>query len=138
MHPSGTRALSDDEFVAAMESGALPAAAFRHYDHLRLAWIYLRREGLAAATARIRETIRRFAAHHGATGKYHETLTVAYMRFVAAHLAMTPELGDFDRFAEAHPALFESALPSHFYSSDRLWAEEARSGWVEPDLRPLP
>ncbi len=35
--------MTDAEFVAAFESCALPAQAFRHRDHVRLAWLYLRR-----------------------------------------------------------------------------------------------
>jgi hypothetical protein len=135
---SGTRHLSDAEFVEAMEALTLPDEAFRHFDHVRLAWIFLRTEEPQAASARMRRTIRRFAGHHGAPQMYHETITLAYMRFVAAHIARQPELDDFDRFAAAHPELLDRGLPLRHYSRDRLMSAEARAGWVEPDLRPLP
>jgi hypothetical protein len=139
--PSGSRHLSDEAFVSAFEGLTLPDEAFRHFDHLRLAWIFLREAGpggLDHACGRIRAAIRRFAAHHGAPAMYHETITVSYMRLMAAHLALSPELDRFDDFAAAHPALFDPQLPLSYYSEERLRSEEARSGWVEPDLRALP
>jgi len=142
--PSGTRQLSDAEFVAAMDGLTLSGDDFRHYDHLRLAWIFLRESNgvagpdLHAATDRMTQAIRRFATHHGAVGKYHDTMTRAYMRFVAAHARMTPQLDDFAEFAVAHSELFEKALPFVYYSESRLMGAAARAGWVEPDLRPLP
>ena len=142
--PSGTHALSDAEFVAAMEGLTLSGDDFRHYDHLRLAWIFLRESGgarsrdITVATDRMTRTIQRFASHHGASQKYHDTMTRAYMLFVAAHVRMTPHLDDFGEFAVAHPELFDRALPFHYYSDSRLMSSAARAGWVEPDLRPLP
>ena len=37
--------MTDQEFAAAIETCRLPNAQFHHRDHLRLAWIYLRRYG---------------------------------------------------------------------------------------------
>ena len=34
--------MTESEFVAAFEDASLPETAFRHRDHVRLAWIYLR------------------------------------------------------------------------------------------------
>src|SRR5215217_4529512 len=79
--------LDDAEFVRAVESGELPNARFGHRDHLRLAWLYLADSGpgrQAEARARMAATLRRFAARHGAAQRYHETLTVLWMRLVDA------------------------------------------------------
>jgi hypothetical protein len=144
MLPLGTHGLSDAEFVAAMDGLTLSKNDFRHYDHIRLAWIFLREShgtggpNIDTATDRMTRAIQRFAAHHGAVGKYHDTMTRAYMRFVAAHARMTPQLDDFAEFAAAHPELFDRALPLVYYSESRLMSSDARAGWVEPDLKPLP
>jgi hypothetical protein len=141
-HPSGTRHLSDEDFVRAMETQTLGAAAFRHHDHVRLAWIYLRQEGgtdpVPHAAERMRQTIRGFAEHHGAVGKYHETITTAYMRFVAAHLRQTPQIDRFEEFAAVHPELFSPGLVGRYYSESALATASAREGWIDPDLRELP
>jgi hypothetical protein len=136
-HPAGTRGLADAAFVAAFEDCTLPNERFRHWDHLRFAFLALREDGAGAAD-RVAAAIRRFAAHHAAPHKYHDTLTRAYVHFVAVHAARTPALTDFDAFAAAHPALFDRALPLHFWSEAALWSDAARGAWLPPDLRPLP
>ena len=34
-------------------------------------------------------------------------------------------------------ALADRSLPLEFWSRERLMSDEARHGWLEPDLRPL-
>ena len=116
LHPSGTRHLSDAEFLDAFESCALAGDAFRHYDHIRLAWMYLRAFPLDEATARMGSAIRRFALHHtGATTKYDDTLTRAWMLLVAHARTMSADAADFTTFAEAHPMLFDRRQAFAFY-----------------------
>ena len=134
---TGTAELTDDAFVEAFESCRLPAASFHHADHIRLAWIYLGRMTEAEATQRIEEAIRRFAAHNGVTTKYHHTITVAWMRLVAAARTASPQATRFDEFAAMNPELLDADLIKSYYSSTRLAASDARTTWTEPDLRPL-
>ena|SRR5438445_6803077 len=75
--------MNDSEFVRAVERCEFPKESFHHRDHIRLAWIYLRQCDRGEAERRMADTIRRFAAHHGVTDKYHETITLAWMRLVA-------------------------------------------------------
>ena len=82
--------------------------------------------------------IRRFANHQGATQKYHHTLTLAWIRLVAAALVETPEGYSFEQFISAHPELKYTKLLDKYYSKEILQTAEAREGWVEPDLQPLP
>jgi hypothetical protein len=142
--PSGTQHLSDEQFVQSFESLKLANNQFRHYDHVRLTWIYLRhtaRRGdldVERTIKRMAQGIRAFALHHGAVEKYHETITRAFVYLVAAHLRKTPELCDFTDFAAAHTSLFDKDLPFAFYSKARLMSSEARAGWLEPDLQAFP
>lgn len=141
-YPSGTRDLTDDEFVTAFESLTLGDDRFRHYDHVRLAWIFVRGArdagAFARATERIATGIRRFARHHGGAAKYHETITRAYMRLVAAHVRRTPDISAFDVFATMHPDLMDKHLPRVYYSEALLSSVSAREQWVDPDITPLP
>ena len=138
-HPgSGARAWSDDEFLRAFENLSFPADQFRHREHLRVAWLYLKSSDATRATERMSAGIRRFADHHGATEKYHHTLTLFWMRLVAAALVETPEGCAFEEFLADHPELRDKNLPAQYYSQDLLRTSAARGGWVEPDLRPLP
>ena len=114
--PSGTRHLSDAEFVSAFEACTLAADAFRHYDHIRLAWAYLRAFAPDEATDRMAESIRRFALHHtGSTAKYDDSLTRAWMRLVAHARAVSADAPDFATFAEANPMLFDRRRAFDFY-----------------------
>lgn len=131
--------LSDAAFVNAVESCTLPSDAFRHSDHIRLAWIYLRDPAFDRATERMVESIRRFALHHtGDTTKYHDTLTRLWMRLVAQAMTAFGAQDDFAAFAAANPLLFDKRRAFDFYSEQRLFSQAARSGWVEPDILPLP
>lgn len=115
-HVSGTRQLSDAEFVAAFEACTLAADAFRHYDHVRLAWVYLGAFTLPQATKRLAESIRRFALHHtGTTAKYDDSLTRAWMRLVARVRDLSPDAPDFATFAEANPMVFDRRRAFDFY-----------------------
>ena len=136
---SGTSDLTDAEFVAALEAPTLPNDRFRHYDHVRLAWIYLRDAALPEAADRMAASIRRFALHHhGDLTKYHETITRAFMHLVAVHVAATPQIADFPRFAIANTRLLDKRILLDYYSEERLMSDHARSTWLDPDVRPLP
>jgi hypothetical protein len=128
--------VSDDEFLDTFEAARLPE--LHHADHIRVAWLYLRREGVATGVRRVVSGIRRFAAAKGATGRYHETLTLPWVRLVAA--ALREDGGDeiFEEFARAHPHLLRKEYPFAFFRSETLASDAAGSRWIEPDLAPLP
>ena len=124
--------MTDDDFLARFEAGSLEH--FSHEDHLRTAFAYARRGGVEGAVKGARR-IRELAAKLGAPGKYHETLTVAWARVVGHHATEDESFGEFLR---RQPQLLRRDLMSAHYSSERLFSEEARASFVEPDLLPLP
>jgi hypothetical protein len=130
--------LSDEQFITAMEQLRVANANFHHRDHIRLAWAYLRRDNVSIAGENLANCIRRYANHNKAPHKYHHTLTLAWVRVVAVAMRLTPALEAFEPFAAAHPFLLDVRLPWTFYSAARLDSEAARTGWVQPDLHPLP
>lgn len=136
--PLGNAHLSEEEFVEAFESCRLPASSFHHADHVRLAWIYLRSLSEAEAAARIAESIRRFAAQIGKSEKFHVTMTLAWLRLVAAALKTTPAGTGFSDFLVATPHLLDQGALAEHYSRTLLASDAARLAWVEPDLLPLP
>ncbi len=66
---------ADEQFLAAFEAGQITNQDFHHRDHLRLAWIQIRRLGLERAADAVVWSIRQFAARHGHADRYHETMT---------------------------------------------------------------
>lgn len=123
--------MSDAEFVRAFEACEIPGAEFHHRDHIRLAWIYHHCHG-ALAGARIAASIRNYAAHLGVSGKYHETITQAWMQLVVS--AAGPAR-DFDAFIAEHPELLDKSLLAEFYSEEILGSQEARERFIEPDRK---
>jgi hypothetical protein len=128
----------DDEFLAAVEAAQWPGERFGHREHVRLAWLYLRRHGPEGGYARIRGTIQRYATALGAAGKYHETVTRAWSAYVYRALRETPELEPFSAFQQAHPGLRDGKLLERHYRRETLESEAARREWVAPDVSPLP
>jgi hypothetical protein len=127
--------VTEPELIAAFESTALPAEQFTHEAHVRVAWAYLRRAPLPTALAAFASALRRYAAAQGAAGKYHETITVAWMLLIAARIADTPH-SVWTEFAAANPDLLQRQ-PSplaRYYSAGLLASDEARHGFVLPDL----
>jgi hypothetical protein len=130
--------LTDAEFLHAFESCELSNESFHHRDHIRLAWIYLQRYAELEAREHMAGAIRKFAAHHGKSDKYHETVTVAWLRLVADGIARTPPGSSFEQLTAAAPELLDKGTIEKFYSRATLASESARAFWMEPDLQRLP
>lgn len=81
--------------------------------------------------------IRHVARLHGAGSKYHETITRAWLHFVAVHMQRWGA-DSFEEFLERNPGLVDSKLMQHFYSRELIRSDSARASWTIPDLRPLP
>ena len=108
--------LRDAEFRCAFESCALAADTFRHYEHIRLSWIYLAAAPLEEATAHMATAICRFALHHtGTTAKYNAPLTRAWMRLVARARAVSRPATTFAEFAAENPMLFDRSRAFDLY-----------------------
>jgi hypothetical protein len=120
----------DRELVAAFEACTLPPEQFPHRAHVRLAWLYLREAPLAETLTRYSAGIRRYAGSLGAAGKYHETITWAYLFLIHERMQRTPcEI--FEAFAAANEDLFGPIL-DRYYSKEVLESDVARTTFVLP------
>jgi hypothetical protein len=130
--------MTDEQFARAFERGEVSPAAFDHRAHVRVAWVYVR-EGptFDAATTRMREAIRRFAAAANAAQKYHETITVLWMRLLAEAAGRVAPCELAELFEQC-PELADKDLPLKYYSRERLFSDEARREWIAPDQLPIP
>jgi hypothetical protein len=128
---------ADEQFLAAFESGKIANQDFHHRDHLRLAWIQIRRLGQERASDTVAGTIRRFAAHHGHADRYHETMTRFWVRVVGIGITRHPALA-FDDLVAAEPHLLDKNLPYRHWSRERMGSDDAKRQWMEPDIRLMP
>ena len=126
--------LTDAELMAGFEDTTLPKEAFHHAEHVRTAWLFVTRYGVADALVRFSTALKRFAEAKGATGLYHETITWAYIFIVAERVGQTPTRS-WAEFAAAHPDLlrWKPSVLDRYYTHGRLWSDEARRSFVMPD-----
>ena len=125
--------MTDEQFVAAFESTDLPDDQFTHAGHVRVAWWYLLNSPLPVAIQRFADALRRFATSKGVAGKYHETITVAFMLIIAERLHDARHLS-WPEFAAANPDLFDRpSVLARYYREETLASDRARQGFVMPD-----
>ena len=132
------------ELASRFSTAAIPATEWTQQTHLVMGAWHVMRFGADGALERLRSGIRRLNAAHGTvdsdTRGYHETITCAYVRLIAAFLRARPLDEAVDvRIAAvlASPLAARDVLTRH-YSKATLFSVAARRGWVEPDLEPLP
>ena len=142
------RLFADDEAVRHVGEGliacALAKEEWTHEAHLAAClWLIVERPDILPERD-IGGFIRRFNESVGGvndeTQGYHETITQCFVRGVRACLErVDPEL---PLHAKVNLLLGEPEgrrdWPLRFYSRERLFSVEARLGFVEPDLGPLP
>ena len=127
-----------EEVLRGFESCELPPAGFDHAHHMAVALVLLARLGdEGAAVGRVREGLARYLAAHGVDPrKYHETITVFWVKRVRAFVERA---GAGRALAELANGLARecgnSRLVYDYYSKSLMDTEEARTGWVEPDLK---
>lgn len=121
--------------VDRLERCLLGKEEFHHRDHLAVAVVYLYASDLETAMDRMRSSLKRFAAHHGVTGLYHETLTRFWLLQVEKSLDRSQCLEESVRKVQAH--LIDKNFAFEYYSRERIESKEARETWLQPDLKQL-
>lgn len=129
--------MNDEEFLAAFEAQTLEE--FHHRDHIKVAYLYLRRYPLEEAIAKVRAGLQALAVAWGAPVDnlekgYHETITQAWVRLVHVTLSDCEPTENADVFCDQQPQLIEKTRLQQFYSRERLMTWEAKREFVQPDL----
>src|SRR5437660_8448384 len=132
--------ITDDEFLAAFEACTLDE--FHHRDHIKIAYLYLRRHPLDDAITKVRAGLQALAAAWGAPVDdlergYHETMTLAWVRLVHQALTDRGAAESADAFCDQQPKLMQKTHLQLFYTRERLITWEAKRQFVEPDLSPF-
>jgi hypothetical protein len=127
---------SDEDFLVAFEAMEIPGSEFRHRDHIRLAWIYLRNEGLADGAARFCSGFKRYVRHIGCEAKYHETITWFYLALVNERIHRGLPTSSWDEFLAANSDILENArgMLLERYSAGTIEDPISRKVFILPDL----
>jgi hypothetical protein len=134
--------MNDDAFLKLFESAEWPLNQWHHRQHIKVAYLCLRRYPFDTAMMRIREKIKSFNAAHSLpdhpTSGYHETMTQAWLRLVHLTLCEYGPAENADAFYERSPQLAEKKILRLFYSKEVFMSPPAKYEFLEPDLAPLP
>lgn len=127
--------LNDEEFVRQFEACTLPAECFHHRDHVKLAWLYLQRHSVLETVQKFSEGIKRFAAAHGKSDLYHETITWAYVFLIHERRQRAGGEQSWETFAAANPDLmnWQTSILKSLYREETLRSELARRIFIFPD-----
>lgn len=130
-----------DSLIHAFQECSLPRNQWNHEAHLTVALWYLFYDSETEAINAIRNGIKRYNSAHGIEstkdGGYHETLTLFWVRIVRRYLARESRNRSIVHLANGLIAQYDDSLRYSYYTRDRLMSSEARTSWVEPDLKSL-
>ena len=130
-----------ENLVIAFEACTLPKSYWTHQAHLIVSLWYNLLHDEEAALDDMREGILRYNGATGTrqtpTGGYHETMTVFWMWAVRRYINCVSPGTSFVELANGmlKSRCSDKTYPFDYYSRERLFSWEARTGWMEPDLK---
>jgi ADP-ribosylation factor protein 1 len=141
--------LPDTAFLDAIQDGSLDV--WDHYTHLRMAWIFISKNGLVNGFAQIEIAIQCFLrlSPRTVTQSFHATMTRYWCHMVAVAFYSLLDSGDTPQFAVFVAALFAApALQTlelwsgrsygKYFSAQLMFSADARQEVTCPDLISLP
>jgi hypothetical protein len=126
---------SDEEFMARFEDCSLANEAFRHRDHVRLAYLYLCRYPALEAIQLFSSALARFAAAKGKPDLYNETITWAFLLIIRERMARTGRTQTWSEFAASNTDLlsWENNILKNYYRDETLACSLAKTTFLFPD-----
>ena len=119
------------DLVRRFEAGDIDPAAFRHAEHVHVAFGLLKKYDFLDATVIYAKGIRTLATKAGAPQKFNLTITCAFMSLIAERMAGNP-CDDTETFARDNPDLMSKTALAPLYASDRLHSDIARRVFLMP------
>lgn len=131
-----------DNLIHAFQECSLPRSQWTHAAHLTIGLWYLFYDSEQEAIDAVRNGIKHYNSAQGIESTkdsgYHETLTLFWVRIVGGYLAEQSRNRSIVSLANGLIAQYaDRTLPFRYYTRDRLMSAEARTSWVEPDLKSL-
>jgi hypothetical protein len=125
--------------IASFEDATIARGKWTHAEHLVVALYYLKDHDFEAACRKMKAglmklLIKGFKLDLTKEMPYHETLTMFWMRTVHRHMSDDDSGVSVLDQANALVAAYDKSYPLRFYSRERLFSDEARAAYIEPDL----
>jgi hypothetical protein len=127
--------MHDTEFIDRFEAGNIPNEDFHHREHILVVWLYLCRYPVLEALYRFTEGLKHFAAVHGKTNLYHETITWAYVFLVHERMRRAGNGQSWEEFVAANQDLMDwkNSILKAYYREETLRSGLARKVFLFPD-----
>ena len=127
--------MTDEELLERFENCTLSGVDFHHQDHVKVVWLYLRKNAVLETLGRFSEGLKRFAAANGRPNLYHETITWAYVFLIRERMQGGEEKQSWQEFVDANADLFDwkDNILKSYYQEGTLKSEMARKIFVLPD-----
>jgi len=124
--------MNDEDFLEALEHCTLAPDEFNHAGHVRAGYLYLKRHPFPEAAARTCAAIKAYAGSLGKPGKYHETLTIAFLALINARLREHGDGGGWEGFWRASAGGLTRAALNAYYPTPLLDSPAARTSFILP------
>ena len=126
------------ELVRKFEDATISREEWKHPEHLIVALFYVSQYDVESAIKKMRSGIlnllaKGFGVDLNKEMPYHETITVFWIRSVAAFNAASKGKPLGEKIDEM-VALFDKDYLLSFYSRELIFSDRARTSWVEADL----
>lgn len=131
---------SPDEIIAVVkgfETCETKPEQFSHRAHITVCVWYLSQSGFDVAEKKMKEGLHRFLSHYDLHG-YNETITMFWLKVLQQHLSQSKDNDSIVNLVNGiAEACGDSKIISQHYSKEILQTEEAKTTWIEPDLKPF-
>jgi hypothetical protein len=127
--------MDDLEWMQAFESCTLPAASFHHADHVKMAFLYLKKFSALEALGRFSAAITRFAVANGKPDLYNETVTWAFLLLIRERIGRAGSTLTWAEFSPANLDLlrWDDNILKKYYRPETLTSELAKRIFLFPD-----
>jgi hypothetical protein len=127
--------MNDAEWMRQFEGCELSNESFHHADHVKMAFLYLRKYAPLEALERFSSALARFAAASGKANLYNETVTWAFLLIIRERLARCDAPLDWDEFAAKNGDLlaWDNNILKRYYRPETLKSELAKRTFLFPD-----
>jgi hypothetical protein len=127
--------LNEAEWMEAFEKCALPNGSFHHAEHVKMAFLYLKKFAPLEALSRFSSDLTQFAKAHGKPNLYNETITWAFFLLIRERIARANSPQTWAEFSASNSDLlrWEDNILKKYYRPETLTSALAKSVFLFPD-----
>jgi hypothetical protein len=131
---------SDNEIadvVSRFENCSLPYCNWTHRAHLCVAASYVRHLSFHDAMEKLRHHINQYNHACGDEHGYNETITILFLKQMCHDMDAGHCCNSLAEELLRLESEYGISWLYRYYSKELIWSDQAKTGWIEPDLNPL-